>query len=72
MDKLHLRQIEFAFSGCSLFTKHSVRIQKLRETISINHIYKDELDQALLVHVASNSDGKYLAQRTIPDNILKK
>ena len=32
MPELHLKEPEFTYSACRLFTKHRERIQKFRET----------------------------------------
>ena len=39
MPKLHSKQSGFTYSVCGPFTKHSERIQKLKETSDLN-LYK--------------------------------
>ena len=38
MPEIHLRQSQFTYSACGLFTKHEQRIQKFRETGDTNYI----------------------------------
>ena len=71
MPEIHLRQPQFTYSACGLFTKHEQRIQKFKETGDTNYIYKNELDKACFVHDAAYSDSKYLRKRTVADKILK-
>ena len=42
---LHLRQPEFSYSACKLFTKHCERIQIFREAGDSKHIYNNEFSQ---------------------------
>ena len=42
MHELHLRQPEFTYSACGLFTKHRERAQKFRETANLKRVYKNE------------------------------
>ena len=46
--KWHLKQPEFTYSACGLFTKHRERIQKFKETGNLKHVYKSELNKARL------------------------
>ena len=69
MPEIHLRQPQFTYNACGLFTKHEQRIQKFRETGDTNYIYKNELDKAF--HDAAYSDSKDLTKSTIADKILK-
>ena len=41
MPELHLKQPGFAYSACGQFTKHRERIQKLRETGNLKHLYRN-------------------------------
>ena len=72
MPKLHLKQPEFAYSGCGWFTKHRGRIPKFREIGDLKDIYKKELDKACFAHNAVYSDRKDIAKRTISENILEE
>ena len=71
MPELHLKQPGFTYSACGPFTKHRQRIQKLRKTGNLKHLYRNELDKACFAHDAAYSDSKDLAKRTVSDNILK-
>ena len=71
MPELHLKQPEFTYSACGLFTKHRERIQKFRETGNLKHLCRNELPKAFFAHDSAYSDSKDLAKRTISDKILK-
>ena len=71
MPEINLRQPQFTYSACGLFTKHKQRIQKFKETGDTNYIYKNELDKACFVHDAAYSDSKDLTKRTVADKISK-
>ena len=43
MPELHLRQPEFTYSACGLFTKYD-RIKKFKESGDLNYFHKNELD----------------------------
>ena len=72
ISELHLRQPRFTYIACGPFTKHSEIIQKFRATGNLNHIYKNESDKACFTHDAAYSESENLANRTIPDKILKE
>ena len=44
MPEMHLRQPGFTYSACGPFTKNKERIQKLKKTEDLRHIYQNELD----------------------------
>ena len=46
IPELHLKQPEFTYSACRLFTKHRERIQKFRERGNLQHFYRNELGKA--------------------------
>ena len=71
MPEIHLRQPQFTYSACGPFTKYEQRIQKLKETVDTNYIYKNELDKACFTHDDAYSNSKDLTKRTVPDKILK-
>ena len=71
MPEMHLRQPQFTYSACGLFTKHKQRIQKFKGTGDTNYIYKNELDKACFTHDAAYSDSKDLTKRTVADKILR-
>ena len=71
MHELHLRQPEFTYSACGLFTKHRERVKKFRETANLKRVYKNEWDKSYFTHDAAYSDRKDLAKITVSDKILK-
>ena len=71
MSEIHLRQPQFTYSACRLFTRHEERIQKFKETGDTNYVYENELDKACFVHDTAYSDNKDLTKRTIADKNLK-
>ena len=71
MPKLHLKQPGLTYSACGSFTKHHERIQKLRETGNLKHLYRNEIYNPCFSQNAVYSDSKDFAKRTISDKILK-
>ena len=71
MPEWHLKQQGFTYSAYEPFTKHSDWIEKFRETVNLQHSYRNELDKACVAHNAANSDSEDLAKRTISDKILR-
>ena len=65
MPKSHLRQPGITYSACRL------KDEKFRETSSLKHLYRNELDKACFAHDAAYSDSKDLAKRSISVKILK-
>ena len=55
MPELHLKWPGFTQSACGPFTKHRERIEKLRETCNLKHLYRNELDKACFAHDAAYS-----------------
>ena len=51
--------------------KRRKRIQKVRETGNLKHLYRNELDKSCFAHDVAYSDSKDLAKRTISDKTLK-
>ena len=45
MPEWHLKQPGFTCSACGTFTKHRERIQNVRETGKLKHLYRNELDK---------------------------
>ena len=68
---MHLKQSGFTYSACGTFTKHRERIQKFRETGTLRHFYRNELEKVCSAHNAAYSESKDLAKRTISEKILK-
>ena len=71
MPEMHLKQPEFAYSACGLFTKNKESIQKFKETRGTNYIYKNELDKTYFKHGMAYGDFKDLARRIASDKIFK-
>ena len=63
MPELQLKQPRFTYSACGAFTKHRERIQKFRETGSLKHLYRNELDKTCFDHDAAYSDSNNLAKK---------
>ena len=64
MSEMHLKQPQFVYSACGLFTKNKERIKKFKETGDTNYIYKNELDKACFQHDMAYGDFKDLTKRT--------
>ena len=64
MSEIHLKQPEFTYSACRLFTKTKERIQKFKETGDKKYIYKNELDKTGFRDNMAYGDFKDLARRT--------
>ena len=71
MPEMNLRQPQFTYTDCALFTKHKQRIQKFMQNGDTNYIYKNELDKTCFAHDAAFSDSKDLTKRTVADKFLR-
>ena len=71
MPEMHLKQPGFTYSACRHFTKNKERIQKFKETVDINYIYKNELNKACFQHDMAYEDFKDLTKRTVSDKVLR-
>ena len=71
MLQMHLKQPEFTYIACGLFTENKERIQKFKEKGDASYIYKNELDKACFQHDMAYEDFKYLAKRTTSDKVLR-
>ena len=71
MPEMQLRQPQFVYSACGLFTKNKERIQKFKETGDTTYIYKNELHKACFPHDMAYEDFKDLAKRTAADKVLR-
>ena len=71
IPELHLKQLGFTYITCGSFTKHRERIKKIRETSTLKHLNRNELDKACLANDAVYYDNKDLAKRNISERILK-
>ena len=68
---MYLRQPKFTYSACGPFTKKKERIEKLKETVDLRYIYRNEFDKACFQHDMTYGDLKNLARRTAADNVLR-
>ena len=50
MPQLLLKQRDFTYSTCGLFTKSKERIEKFMQTANTDFIYGNELDKAYFAH----------------------
>ena len=71
MPEMHLKQPEFTYSACELFTKNKERIQKFKETGDTSYIHKNELDKACFQHDTAYGDFQDLKRRTASDKVLR-
>lgn len=60
MPGLHLRQTGFTYSGCRLFSKHHLRIIKIRKAGDLRH-----LGLSFFTHDVPYFDSKDVAKRII-------
>ena len=71
MPERHLKQPGFTCSACEPFTKNKERIQKIKETVDTNYIYKNELDKACFQHDMAYGQFKDLERRTASAKVLR-
>ena len=71
MPEMHLKQPEFAYSTCGLFTKNKERIKKFMQTGNTAFIYKNELDKACFQHDMAYGKSKDLEKRNQLDKVLR-
>ena len=71
MPEMHLRQPQFVYSACGIFTRHKERIKKFKQTGDTRYIYRNELDKACFQHDSAFADHKDLIKRTKSDKVLK-
>ena len=50
MPEMHLRQPQFVYSACGLFTRHKERIKKFKQRGDTPYIYRNEVDKACFQH----------------------
>ena len=67
MPEMHLRQPEFTYSACGLFTKNKERIEKFMGTGNKDFIYKNEPNKACFKHDMTYGEAKDLVRRTQSD-----
>ena len=71
MPEMHLKQPQFVYRACGLFTKNKERIQKFKETGDTSYIYKNGLDKACFQHDMTYGDFKHLPKITAADKVLR-
>ena len=71
MPEMHLKQPEFTYSTCGLFTKNKERIKKFMQTGNTAFIYKNELDKACFHHDMAYGKSKDLEKRNQLDKVLR-
>ena len=71
MPEMHLRQPQFVYSACGLFTRHKEKIKEFKRTGDTRYIYRNELDKACFQHDFAYADHKDLINRTKADNVLR-
>ena len=69
MPEMHLRQPEFTYSTCRLFTKNKERIKKIEEIGGSRYIYQNELD--CFQHDMAYGDFKDLNRKAATDKLLR-
>ena len=71
MPEMHLRQPQFVYSACGLFTRHNERIKELERTGDTRLLYRNELDKACFKHDAAYAKYKDVENRLISDQKLR-
>ena len=69
--ELYLKQPRFTYNACGTFAKHHERIEKVRETGDLKHVYRNEPEKADFAPNSAYSDSKDLAKISISERILK-
>ena len=69
--EVHLRQSQFTYSACGLFTKHKERVKKFNQTGDTRYIYRNDLDKVCFQHDSAYADNKDLKNRTRADKVLR-
>ena len=71
MPEMHLRQPQFVYSACGLFTRHKERFKKFKQTGDTRYICRNELDKACFQHDSAYADHKDLINRTEADKVSR-
>ena len=71
MPEMHLRQPRFVYSACGPFTRYKERIKKIKRTVDMRYIYRNELDKACFQHDSAYAEQKDLINRTEADKVLR-
>ena len=67
MPEMHLRQPQFDYSACGLFTRHKEKIKEFKRTGDTCLLYRNELDKACFKHDAVYAKYKDVENRLISD-----
>ena len=70
MPEMHLKQPQFVYSACGLFTRHKERIKEFKRTGDTRLLYRNELD-ACFKQNATYTKYKDVENRLISDQKLK-
>ena len=71
MLEMHLRQLGFTYSACGPLPKKKEKMQKLKETGDLRHIYQNELDKSCFQHDMAYGDFKDLPRKAASDKVLR-
>ena len=71
MPEMQLRQPQFVYSSCGLFTRHKERIKEFKRTGDTRLLYRSELDKACFKHDAAYAKYKDVENRLTSDQKLK-
>ena len=71
MPEMHLRQPQFIYSACGLFTRHKEIIKKYKQTGDTRYIYRNDLDEACFQHDSAYTGNKDLINRTKAGKVLR-
>ena len=63
IPELHLKQPEFTYSTCGLFTKNKERIKKFMQMGNTDLVYRNEFDKACFQHDMAYGKSKDLAKK---------
>ena len=70
MPETHLRQPEFTYNACGLFTKNKESIKKFRETGYSRYVYQNKLGKSCFQHDMAYGDFKDLNRKAFADKLL--
>ena len=71
MPEMHLRQPQFVYSACGLFTRHKERIKEFKRTGDTCLLCRNELDKSFFKHNAAYAKYKVVENRLISDQKLR-
>ena len=71
MPEMHLKQSQFVYIACGLFTRHKERIKEFKRTGDTPYIYRNELDKTYFQDDSAYADHKDLINRTKSDKALR-